>query len=109
MLPYENIFVEYFMIDRQIWSFLEHISLLLDGVVKALMGLPSSQLASAKHNLTSRSTRIDRNKQGIRRRTKTMSNQKDIPYVTGTDGELFPGLLLYLMEGILPMLKVQFK
>ena len=35
-----------------------------------------------------------------------MSTAKNIPYVTTKDGELFPGLLLYLMEGILPMLKV---
>lgn len=78
----------------------------MDGVVKALTNLPDSELASAKHNLTSQSTRINRDKQGFRKRTKTMSNQKDIQYVTNKDGELIPGLLLYLMEGILPMLKV---
>ena len=93
-------------INRQMWSFLEHISLLLNGVVKALINLPKSEIASAKENLTSRSSRIYRDKKGIRKRAKTMSTQKNIPFVTGKDGELVPGLLIYLMEGVLPMLKV---
>ena len=94
-------------INRIMWDYLEHVSLLLDGVVKALDNLPSSQIASAKENLTSRATVIRRDPQGFRQRAKTMSNQKNIPFVTNTDGELIPGLLIYIMEGILPMLKVQ--
>ena len=93
-------------IVRQMWNYLEHISLLLEGVVKALNNLPGSEMTTAKHNLTSHSIRMSRNKQGIRKRTRTMSTAKNIPYVTGKDGELIPGLLLYLMEGILPTLKV---
>ena len=80
--------------------------MLLEGVVKALINLPSSEVTAAKHNLTSHSVRMSRNRQGIRKRAKTMSTAKNIPYVTDKDGELIPGLLLYLMEGILPMLKV---
>ena len=93
-------------INRLVWGYLEHVSLLLEGVVKALINLPSSQVKSAKENLTSRATIIRRDNQGFRQRAKTMSNQKDIPFVTNTEGELIPGLLIYLMEGILPMLKV---
>ena len=93
-------------IDRLIWNYLEHISLLLEGVIKALVDLPSSQIASAKQNLTSRATIIRRDEQGFRKRAKTMSNQRNIPFVTNQDGELVPGLLIYLMEGVLPMLKV---
>ena len=89
------------------WEYLEHVSLLLEGVVKALINLPSSQIASAKENLSSRATIIRRDPQGFRQRAKTMSNQKNIPFVTNKDGELIPGLLIYLMEGILPMLKVK--
>lgn len=80
--------------------------MVLEGVVKALNNLPSSQIPSAKSNLMSRSVRTCRNKQGIRKRTKTMCTARNILYVTDKDGELIPGLLLYLMEGILPMLKV---
>ena len=95
--------------NRIMWDYLEHISVLLDGVVNALVNLPSNQIASARENLTSRSTVIRRDPQGFRQRAKTMSNQKDIPFVTNKDGELIPGLLIYIMEGVLPMLKVSAK
>ena len=94
-------------IDRKMWSFLEHVSVLLDGVVKALISLPKCEIASAKRNLTSRSSRIYRDKKGITKKAKTMSDQKNIPFVTSEDGELVPGLLIYLMEGVLPMLEVK--
>ena len=84
------------MINRRMRNYLEHISLLLDGVVKALIN-PPSQIASAKYNATSRSTRIKTIKTTV----------PNIPFVTNEDGDLIPGLLTYLMEGILPMLKVQ--
>lgn len=94
-------------IIRQMWSYMEHTSLVLEGVVKALNALDTNEATSAKSNLTSRSVRTRRNKQGmlVRRRTKTMCG--GILYVTNKDGELIPGLLIYLMEGIMPMLKVQ--
>ena len=88
------------------WSYLEHTSVVLEGVVKALSSLDKSEVTTAKGNLSSRSVRTRRNKQGmlVRRRTKTMCGA--ILYVTDKDGRLIPGLLIYLMEGIMPMLKV---
>ena len=88
------------------WCYLEHTSLILEGVVKALNNLPPSEVQSAKFSLTAKSVRMSRNKRGIRRRTKTMSTARNILYVTDKDGELIPGLLLYLMDGVMPMLKV---
>ena len=81
--------------------------MVLEGVVKALNALDKSEATSAKSNLTSPSVRTQRNIQGIlvRRSTKTMCGV--ILYVTDKDGELIPGLIIYLMEGIMPMLKVQ--
>ena len=86
------------------WSFLKHISSLLDGVYEALVELPNEQKASARRNLTSQSKRISKNEQN---RSKTISAAKDIQFVTDKNGELLPGLLLYVVEGILPMLKVR--
>lgn len=94
-------------IIRQMWSYLEHTSLILEGVVKALRNLPSPEVASAKSSLTSRSVRMRHNKQLIRRRTRTMCTE--LLYVTDKDGGLIPGLLVYLMEGVIPMLKVHAK
>ena len=83
------------------WSFLEHISLLLEGVVKALKGLPLDQVLEAKYQLTTQTLRI---KHGSV--TKAVTVAKNIPFVSDEKGEIVPGLLLYIMEGILPMLKV---
>ena len=88
-------------IHRQMWSFLEHISLLLEGVVKALKGLPLDQVLEAKYQLTTQTLRI---KHGSV--TKAVTVAKNIPFVSDEKGEIVPGLLLYIMEGILPMLKV---
>ena len=89
------------------WCYLEHISLILKGVVKALNNLPPSEIQSAKFSLTAKSVRMFRNKRGIIKRSKTMSTARNILYVTDKDGELIPGLLLYLMDGVMPMLKVR--
>jgi len=86
------------------WCYLEHISLILKGVVKALNNLPPSEIQSAKFSLTAKSVRMFR---GIIKRSKTMSTARNILYVTDKDGELIPGLLLYLMDGVMPMLKVR--
>jgi len=83
------------------WTYLEHISLLLEGVTKALQNLPPDQLFEAKHNLTTHSIRF---KHG--QKTKTVTTAYNIPFVTDEKGEIAPGVLLYIMEGILPMLKV---
>ena len=80
--------------------------MILEGVVKALNNLPPSEIASAKSSLTSRSLRTSQNMQR-NSRNKTISTARNIPYVTDKDGELIPGLLLYLMEGVMPVLKVR--
>ena len=92
------------LLCRQMWSYLEHISLLLEGITKALQNLPPDQLFEAKHNLTTQSIRY---KHG--RKTKTVTAAYNIPFVTDEKGEIAPGVLLYIMEGILPMLKVIFE
>ena len=94
------------LLCRQMWSYLEHTNLILEGVVKALNNLPPNEIPLAKSSLTSRSLRISQNKQSIRR-TKTISTTRNIPYVTDKDGNLIPGLLLYLMDGVIPVLKVR--
>jgi len=81
----------------------------LDGIVRAIKGLPDSEAAAARSSLTSRSVKLKRRKDGqsgTRKRVGTMSAVTNVPYVTNKEGELVPGLLIYLMEGVVPMLKV---
>ena len=84
------------------WSYLEHVSLLLKGVTRTLQDLPPDQAFEAKHRLTTQSLRL---KHG--RIAKAITAAQNIPFVTDEKGEITPGILLYLMEGVLPMLKVQ--
>jgi len=88
---------------------LEHIRILLDGIVRAIKGLPEDQAAAARSSLTARSVKLKRRRDGqsgTRKRVGTMSAVTNVPYVTNKEGQLVPGLLIYVMEGIIPMLKV---
>ena len=87
------------------WSFLEQTNLLVDGLVKALVNIPESKIASSKHILTCRSMRLSQHKQGMRK-TAAKSTASNVLHVIDENGELIPGFLTYLMEGILPMFKV---
>ncbi|XP_065902249.1 inositol 1,4,5-trisphosphate receptor type 2-like [Dysidea avara] len=92
--------------DGKVWAFLEHIRILLDGIVRALKGLPESEVVAARSSLTAQSVKLKRRRDGQRKRASTMSAVTNVPFVTNKEGELVPGLLIYLMEGIVPMLKV---
>ena len=90
----------------QMWQFLEQTSLLLDGLFKALIDLPKSRIALAKKILTCQSIQMSGNKQGIRKQIPKSTASDLLSHVIDENGELIPGLLTYLMDGVLPMLKV---
>ena len=79
------------------WSYLEHVSSLLEGLTKTLKGLPSDQMVKAKHLLTT---------QSVEHTIKPIATTQEISSVTNEKKEIAPGILLYVIEGILPMLKV---
>ena len=37
---------------------------------------------------------------------RVVTSHANIPYVTNANGELIPGVLQYIMEGVLPLIKV---
>ena len=85
---------------RQMWRYLEHVSLLLEGVTRLLRHLSPDKVLEAKQQLTTKSLKhghID----------KTMTTTQNIPFVTNEKGEIAPGILLYVTEGVLPILKVK--
>ena len=92
------------------WIFLEQANVSVEGLVKALVNLPEdeSKRASAKRNLTCRSMRRSRRKQRIMEKATANSTASNIllDHVSDENNEFVPGLLTYLMEGLLPMLKV---
>ena len=88
------------------WRFLEQTNLLVDGLVKALVNLPESKIASTKRILTCQSMRLNQHDQGIRKTATAKPTASNILHVIDENGEIIPGILTYLMEGILPMFKV---
>jgi len=84
------------------WNYLEHVSLLLEGVARTLQDLSPDQAFEAKQQLTIQSFRL---KHG--HTAKIITAAPSLPFVTDEKGEITPGVLLYIMEGVLPMLKVQ--
>ena len=91
------------------WILLEQANVSVEGLVKALVNLPEdeSKRASAKRNLTCRSMRRSRRKQRITEKATANSTASNILlHVSDENDKFVPGLLTYLMEGLLPMLKV---
>ena len=86
------------------WSYLENVSLLLEGVTRILQGLPPDKVFEAKQQLNTESLKP---KHG--NIAKPITTTHNIPFVTNEKGEIAPGILLYVTEGILPMLKVTLK
>ena len=84
------------------WSYLEHVSLLLEGVARILQDLSPGLAFEARQPLTIQSIGL---KHGST--AKIITAAHSLPFVTDEKGEITPGVLLYIMEGVLPMLKVQ--
>lgn len=82
------------------WGYLEHINTLLNGIVRVMSNLPKAQVATMKLNSSSQLRRT------ICRSEKMVTSHSNVPYVTNANGELIPGVLIYIMEGALPMIKV---
>ena len=82
------------------WSYLEHVSLLVEGVTRLLQYLSPDKVLEAKRQLTTKSL-----KHGDT--VKAITTTQTIPFVTNEKGEIAPGILLYVTEGVLPMLKVK--
>ena len=91
------------------WCFLEHINILLNGVVRVISNLPEGQAVFVKlnNNAQLRKRAIEKvdddNNKGYE---KIVTSHLNIPYVTNANGELIPGVLVYIMEGVLPLIKV---
>ena len=84
------------------WSYLEHVSLLLKGVTETLKELNDLPPNQAKQLLTCQSLEL---KHG--HTAKVITTTHYIQYVTNEEREVLPGILLYVTEGVLPMLKVK--
>ena len=90
-------------ICREMWKYLEHINIILNGVVQVMRDLPRSEVV---YLASSNNLGISRGVKNAIEQQKIMTSHRSIPFVTNQDGELDPGVLVYVLEGILPLIKV---
>lgn len=102
-----------YILCREMWRYLEHINILLNGIVRVMSDLPKAQVESMKVNNNSQLRRriirridSDTDPEFTKEYKQTLTLHSNIPYVTNANGELIPGVLIYIMEGVLPLIKV---
>ena len=81
------------------WNYLEQVSLLVEDLTKTLKDLTSDQMVEVKHLPTT---------QSLEHIIKQITTTQDVSSVTNQKKEIAAGIL-YVTEGILPMLKVYIK
>ena len=75
------------------WDYLEHMALLLSNIGEVLRVIPHSEAKLVRHGLSSASRRytsFGKQLRGKTPRTKSIA----VPFVTGEDGNLLPGMCL---------------
>ena len=109
--PY-SLYISYCLLCfREMWRYLEHINIVLNGIIRILSNLSKTQVASMKlasnQQLRRRATkRVHIDGDHGKEYGKVVTSHANIPYVTNANGELIPGVLQYIMEGVLPLIKV---
>ena len=74
--------------SRVMWDYLEHIAFVLSNIVKVLRVMPHSEAKLLRRGFTRRYTSSVRQP-----RVKTpRTTRETIPFVTGDDGKLLPGV-----------------
>ena len=94
------------------WCYLEHINIVLSGIIRVMNSLTNAQVASVK--LISNSQlrkkivckKVDAATDCNEGSKDIVTSHSNILYVTNANGELIPGVLVYIMEGALPLIKV---
>ena len=76
--------------SRVMWKYLEHIAVMLSNVVKVLRVMPQSEAQLLRRGLTQRCT----SSVGQRRIGTPRTTSEAVPFVTGDDGKLLPGVFV---------------
>ena len=85
------------------WKYLEHVNIMLNGVVQVIMDLPRSEVVPL---ILSNNPHICRRVKSLTGHKNAKTSQYNVPFVTNQDGELNSNVLIYVLEGIVPLIKV---
>jgi inositol 1,4,5-triphosphate receptor type 1 len=95
------------------WRYLEHLALILEGVANVLDSLPKRMIDKIRNGLSSKrqasvympNRNVKRNKQRLNElRAQKIISVKAVSGVTDDKGELYPDMMEYLAEGVIPLL-----
>ena len=76
----------------KMWEYLNHVGDLLNNIRIALHAIPASEAALVRHSLSSASRAYSFTDSPIGKKKRALSRRKSVPYVTGEDGRLLPGV-----------------
>ena len=94
------------------WCYLKHINSILGGVVRVISSLPNAQIPSVKLNSNSQFVKkivckaVDSNTDHNEGSIDIVTSHSNICCVTNANNRLIPGVLVYIMEGVIPLIKV---
>jgi inositol 1,4,5-triphosphate receptor type 1 len=88
--------------DRDMWRYLEHISVLVENIRIALQAIPDTEHQKVCDALLPQCRSTSQEKQTTKI-PAIRTTSRTIEYVTLDGGELKPGILLYFMDGVLPL------
>ncbi|XP_065894275.1 inositol 1,4,5-trisphosphate-gated calcium channel ITPR1-like isoform X2 [Dysidea avara] len=89
---------------KEMWMYLEKVHIMLDGVVKVIKDLKRSEVTSL---ILSNNGHISRREKSTTEHN-CMTSHCNIPFVTNQDGELMPDVLIYVFEGVLPLIQAYY-
>ncbi|XP_065910466.1 inositol 1,4,5-trisphosphate-gated calcium channel ITPR1-like [Dysidea avara] len=88
--------------SKEMWKYLEHVNIMLNGVVQVIMDLPRSEVVPL---ILSNNPHICRRVKSLTGHKNAKTSQYNVPFVTNQDGELNSNVLIYVLEGIVPLIK----
>ena len=89
--------ISHHIYSRVMWEYLEHIAVLLSNICEVLSVMPRSEAQLVRRGLSQRYSLSDR-QQRVKLIPHTRS--KAVPFVTGDDGRLLPGVFVLCTRGV---------
>ena len=89
--------ISHHICSRVMWEYLEHIAVLLSNICEVLSVMPRSEAQLVRRGLSQRYSLSDR-QQRVKLIPHTRS--KAVPFVTGDDGRLLPGVFVLCTRGV---------
>ena len=86
--------ISHHICSRVMWEYLEHIAVMLSNMWEVLRVMPQSEAQHVRWSLSQRYSPSDRQR---RVKLTPCTRSKAVPFVTGDDGRLLPGVFVLVV------------